>query len=223
MMAGPEDFKEVLKIWHKEECSTEPDKNYKSLHSHWNGGHATILYYPRTLAIDGQVLPDELITLLRESLYGEKSLLQNGRVREILGITDGEVQSQVVNLTSGILNGILASQVLAGWTSNSNHADFAEAWDAIENCFKCYHDAWDFKTPKIDGTELKQQPAEAEMLSQAKPAPDKATAILDQFRKVKRPTTANWWTESNWLLVRRLLSYLLGEKNDPPLKKNTIL
>ncbi|WP_417385639.1 SUMF1/EgtB/PvdO family nonheme iron enzyme [Gimesia sp.] len=222
MMAGPEDFKEALKIWHEEECSTERSTNFKSLHSHWNGGQATILSYPRALALDGQVLSAELIKLLKESLNGENSLLQNGRVREILGITEVEVQSQVVNLASGILNGILASQVLAGWTSNRNHADFTEAWDAIENCFECYHAAWDFKSPKIDDTELKQQPVEAEMLSHAKPDPDKATAILDQFREVKRPTAEIWWTESNWLLVRRLLSYLLGEQGDSFLQKNTV-
>ncbi|WP_146512177.1 hypothetical protein [Thalassoglobus neptunius] len=134
---------------------------------------------------------------------------------------------QFVDASIGLFNGALAAHYLQGKQSNFQLATKLadpidtdaeiEVAELLRRCFCHYHQAWDLYTPKVSSIVGS---------ATAKPNPDRATAILDEFSKSKnQDSLPEWWTQSNWLLVRRLLSYLLGD-DDPTqvdeLPENTV-
>lgn len=192
----PDHFQNALECWKQ---SGNPDA-ISHLLTYWFAGEPTVLVYSR--ARRGNLQQEE-IQEIQQLLPLLESDYASDRAHDLLqGATDlGGAPRQMVTLVQGMLHGLLAAHFTSGWQPTSGKPLPDEAIRALTGCLSKYHEAWDLLTPSI------KAPVNA---AGSHSHPDRSVAILDQFGQQVRPS-ADWWNDSNWLLVRRLLSYLHGD------------
>jgi len=195
----PDDFQNALDGW-KENGRTQAIGN---LPIYWWGAEPTVLAYSREHR--GKLHDQEIeeIRKLIASLDLEYAWGPGGRAENLLNGSDDlqHASRQMVTLVQGMLHGLLAAHFTLGWQPTSGKPLADEVICALESCLSKYHEAWDLRTRAI------KAPVNA---AGSHSQPDGSVAILDQFGQQVGPS-ADWWNESNWLLVRRLLSYLHGD------------
>ncbi len=199
-----DEFNHAIQIWHSDPGNTCKQVLKQRFLSGWVSGNATVLQYPRELALTGNRLPDDSLEKIREALetasYPAKKMLEF-----FIPDTTEVEQQQVVDLVKGMLNGILAAHHLSSWDKDNNAELPAEAASALRKCLEHYHAAWDLESVFVENIVLHAATAASD---------DKATAALDRLHSSVGAET-DWWRHSNWLLVRRLISYLLGDSDHP--------
>jgi formylglycine-generating enzyme required for sulfatase activity len=101
---------------------------------------------------------------------------------------------------------------LYAWLKKSRPDDFTAAFADLQVVFESYHAAW-----SLPGEPVTVQDRDRV----ATRSNDAATAILDEFQpELIAHRNRNWFKRPNWLIVRRLLSYLLTPNSLPgPLGK----
>lgn len=101
-----------------------------------------------------------------------------------------------------VARGMLAA--LAVGHHFSTHEQLNEKATAdLKECFQNYHAAWDLYAEPV-------RKLHGHAASDA--SPTRAGAILDAFAQQQLQTEV-WWTQSNWLLVHRLLAFILGNED----------
>ncbi|MBS0202904.1 MAG: SUMF1/EgtB/PvdO family nonheme iron enzyme [Planctomycetes bacterium] len=171
---------------------------------HWCRAVPTILEYSRSRrgALDANLTLK--LDPLCKSLNGQAARGIAADLVLLSGEAGAKAANQLIALTRGLLSGVQVANQLSAWNPGSDLPE--DACRSLENCLSEYHHAWNLKSPIatfVDG-----HPAGI--------TSGRAAAILGRFHATLPRTPPEWWTESNWLLVHRLLSFLLDDQLLPP-------
>lgn len=116
------------------------------------------------------------------------------------------IKSQLINLSLALFAGAKAAEAIKAKVTFSDPQ--AAEVKHLTRCMECFDLAWDLKSPTIP---LDKATALAKPVSEIDAA---ITACAQLNKTVEIPT---WFNESNYLTVRRLLSYLLGHNETEPI------
>ena len=109
----------------------------------------------------------------------------------------------MVLLLRGLLHGVLAATQLREWGPGRNNALPAEAIPHLTQCVQAYYEAWPLRTHAVESSSSRTtQPAFGS-------THDRWAVALDLLAADDRFETKESLDESTWLVVRRLLEYLL--------------
>ena len=215
-------FYNALDLWRKERwdaCSPVHE-----LDDHWVGDTCALLETARSQqgeltaeqsnALD-QTLEDltaqDHCSSISEPLLEAILLPENHDVAKRARLSE-----QLICLTKGICHGVRAASLLHNWQPNSPlpPGDFVKH---LGSCFRAYHGAWDlWSRPVVEKVALAGRQA----------CRDRATLALDaclpDLLCQQEQDSIAWLNESTWLLVRRLLSFVLGDEDPTAELENTV-
>lgn len=190
-------FVRALDLWDSSAVGYGPERFFRD----WVGRSCAVV---EGAAEHAGFIPPDWKTKLDSActLLADNDLAESQVKTFIWPITQHEdwTKKQIINVARGMCFGVRSACRLHAWQAGAGASLPSEAISDLSACFAGYHAAWDLWTPLV-----------ASPVSTAAygSSPDRATAILDVFSQSFGAIPPAWLTESNWLLVRRLLAYIL--------------
>lgn len=193
-------FNQALYLWNSNDFVS-------CFRHHWFTAEPTVAAFAR--ACKGYLPNESLAQIFKVQETSDDALTtifhKHASFFELPQQNQEKLAHQLTCVTKGLLHGVLAAHELSGWEPQSRASLPNPAIQALTSCLEYYHQAWNLYRLPVPAGRLYHGAAELPV--------DRASAILDQFgqQTFNSQSAPPYWKQSNWLLVRRLLSYLMDQ------------